>query len=82
VADTIEGKAPAPEPGGEEKKRALLRHLELELRYREEKIVVFYMRRIAAWYFKGSAGVSEFRVRMNAAQSLAEVRQLIEDFKF
>ena len=81
VADTIAGKVPAPEPSGEEKKQALLRHLALELEYREEQVVVFYMRRIAAWYFKGFAGVAEFRVNINTAQSIAEVRRLIEDFK-
>ena len=81
VAERIVGKEPPPEPTGEEKKRALLRHLELELKYREERLVVLYMRRIAHWYFKSFPGVTEFRININAAQSIEEVRRLIQDFK-
>ena len=81
VAERIAGKAPAPEPKGEEKKQALLRHLELELKYRAEHIVVFYMRRIAPWYLKGFPEAVEFRRNINSAQSIEEVRRLIQDFK-
>ena len=80
VADTLAGKEPGPEPTGEEKKRALLRHMELELMHREERLVVLYMRRIAAWYFKGLPEAVEFRRNINTTQSINEVRKLIEDF--
>ena len=81
VADRMAGKEPQPGPTGEEKKQALLRHLELELKYREERIVVFYMRRIAPWYLKGFADAVEFRRSINTAQSIGEVRHLVQDFK-
>ena len=81
VADRVAGKEPPPEPTGEEKKKALLRHLELELKYRNEQTVVFYMRRIGPWYLKGFPDAAEFRKSMNVAQSIDEVRRLIQDFK-
>lgn len=81
VEKTLAGEAPLPEPSGEEKKRALLRHLELELLYRDERSVLYPMRRIAMWYFKSIPGVSEFREKINSAESIAAVRDLIENFK-
>ncbi len=81
VADALEGRDPGPEPAFEEKKRALLRHLELELQHRPEHMVVLFMRRIGTWYFKGTRGSVEFRNRINCAQSIAEVRMLIEEFR-
>ena len=68
-------------PPGNRKKKALLRHLELELLHREERTAVYFMRRIATWYFKGMPGVAEFRGRINCSLSIKEVRRIIEDFK-
>ncbi len=81
VENTIAGKGPLPEPTGLLKKQALLRHLELELKHREERTVVYYMRRIACWYFKGMPGVAEFRGKINVTLSIEEMRRLIEDFQ-
>ncbi len=81
VENAIAGKGPLPQPSGEQKKKALLRHLELELLHREERTAVYFMRRIATWYFKGMPGVAEFRGRINCSLSIKEVRRIIEDFK-
>ena len=80
VEAALEGGAPVPSPSFAEKKRALLEHLELQVRYCERSAVV-EMRRIAPWYFKEVPGVADFRGRINRAQSLDEVRSLIEGFE-
>jgi len=81
VAQVIAGKEPLPEPTGEEKKSALLRHLELELLYRDERSVIHFMRRIGTWYFKGMPGAADFRWGINRAESIQEIRDLIEGFE-
>ncbi len=61
-----------------ERKRVLLRHMELQLRYEPRPLGP--LRRISCWYFKDLPGVKEFRDQVNRAQSLSEVRSLIEAF--
>ena len=82
VENMLASKDPLPEPTHEDKKRALLRHLELELRYRDERVVVLIMRRIASWYFKGSPGSGEFRAQINSATSIDQIRELIDQVPF
>ncbi|HTL70720.1 MAG TPA: tRNA dihydrouridine synthase DusB [Candidatus Eisenbacteria bacterium] len=81
VEAVLRGEAPLPEASPAEKKRALLRHFELELMHRDERTALFYMRRIACWYFKGLPGVAEFRGLINVSDSVEGVRGLIEDFR-
>ena len=80
VESVLAGNGALPMPSGEDRKKALLRHMELELLYREERTVLVYMRRIAAWYFKGMPGVVEFRGKLNTTQTIAEIRDLIQGF--
>ncbi len=80
VENILKGEAPLPEAGLEAKKKALLKHLELELAYRDEKTALLHMRRIACWYFKNLPGVAEFRGAVNTCHTLREMRGLIEDF--
>lgn len=81
VERMIAGEEPLPEPTGEEKRQALLRHLELELLHRDERSVLYFMRRIATWYFKGMLGAAEFREKINGSESIEAVRELIGNFK-
>lgn len=81
VESVISGKGPLPGPTPEQKKKALLRHLELECMHRDDVTTVFFMRRIAGWYFKGMPGASEFRGKINVAKTVEEVRNLILDFR-
>ena len=76
----LAGRDPSPAPSEEERKRALLRHLELELLYRDEGKVIYLIRRIAGWYVKGISGAGEFRRKLNSSQSVNEVTSLIQDF--
>lgn len=80
VESVLAGREPSPAPSEEERKRALLRHLELELLHRDERQVLFLMRRIAGWYVKGMPGAGEFRAKLNGTQSINEVTTLIQDF--
>jgi tRNA-dihydrouridine synthase B len=45
-----------------------------------ERWIINKLRALNAWYSKGFEGGSEFRVAINMAQSIDEVRQLIADF--
>ncbi len=74
----LDGQTPPPKPELAERKRVLVRHLELQCRYEERP--VGHLRRIIAWYFKDTPGVAEFRNRINQAQTVEEMRSLIERF--
>ncbi len=80
VEHALKGLEAPQAPSFEERKKALLRHLDLELTYRDEQTVVFQMRKIACWYFKNLPGVAEFRGKINVCGSIREFRGLIEDF--
>lgn len=76
----LAGGTESPEPSFEQKKKALLKHFELELAHRDEPTAVLHMRRIACWYFKNLPGAAEFRGRLNQMKTASELRKLIEDF--
>ena len=80
IERSLNGEDPGPEPSFEDKKKALLKHMELELAHRDEYTVVCHMRRIACWYFKNMPGVAEFRGRINTTKSAHELRALIVNF--
>jgi len=82
VENVLNGKEPLPEASLEDKKEALLKHLDLELQHRDERTAAFHMRRIACWYFKNIPGVNEFRGKINTLKTAVEIRKLIEDFGF
>lgn len=80
VAAALDGKPEPPPPTLEDKRRVLLEHLELERRHQGERLGNLLMRRIACWYIAGVPGAVEFRNRICRAQSLDEMRDLIEAF--
>ena len=47
-----------------------------------ERWVINKLRALNSWYSKGLEGGSQFRVAINSADSIARVRQLVEDFFF
>ena len=63
-----------------ERKKAALRHLELEVQSDGEKIAVLKFRRIACWYFKDIPGASQFRNRVNALETAEVMREAIQNF--
>ncbi len=80
IRSVLAGKTPK-EPSFEEKKKVLLEHIRLEVKYEGEKKGILHSRKIAAWYFKGCPHVALFRNRINQASSLKEIFSLIEDFE-
>ena len=81
IESALNGNGELPEAGFKEKREALLKHFELELAHRDEKIAVLHMRRIACWYFKNIPGVHDFRTSVNVCTSAVEMRRLIESFE-
>ncbi len=67
-----------PKPTREERKQVLLRHVALQAQYEERPIG--HLRRIICWYFKDMPGVAEFRDKIHRAQTLDEMRALIDAF--
>jgi nifR3 family TIM-barrel protein len=64
----------------EAKRRALLRHLELEAAHRDDRTAALLMRRIGCWYFKSIPGANDFRSRITRCETVAEARRIIEEF--
>lgn len=62
-----------------ERKQVVLRHIALQTQY--ELRPLGHLRRIICWYFTDLPGVAEFRDRIHRAQSLDEMRSLIELFQ-
>ena len=63
-----------------DRKKAVLKHLELEVQTEGERVGVLKFRRIACWYFKNHIGAAEFRSKVNAAVTTDEMRQILLEF--
>jgi len=81
VDAVINNKPLPPEPTLEDKRKALLKHVELELETEGEKLGLLKSRKIAGWYFKNYPGTATFRDRINRSVLKEEVMQLIKDFQ-
>ena len=66
-----------PDPELAEKKRVILRHAELMLKYKGERIGIQEMRKHLAWYTAGLPGSSKLRNEMNSMQSFEELKELV-----
>lgn len=64
-------------PTTEEKKAVMLRHLEMTVEDKGEYIGIREMRKHIGWYTAGMPGSARLRVRINQAQSLEELKALI-----
>lgn len=78
VEAALEGQPAPAQPDLAERKRVLLRHIELQCRYEERPIG--HLRRIICWYFKDLPGVAAFRNRIHRAQAVEEMQALVEAF--
>ena len=76
----LSGSALPKTPALEDKKKAALRHLEIEIQTEGEKVAVLKFRRIACWYLKELAGASEFRSRVNTIVTAEDMRNAITSF--
>jgi len=62
----------------EEKIAAAIRHGRMLVEYKGEYIGVREMRKQLAWYLKGIDGAAQMRVKINKAESLAELEKIME----
>ncbi len=76
VEAALEGTVLPPVPPLAERKRVLFEHIELQCRH--EVYPVGPLRRIISWYFKQQPGVAQFRDSINRAQSVEEMKGIIE----
>jgi len=69
-----------PDPDIEEKKKMMLRHLDMLVEYKGEYTGVREMRKHISWYIKGCRNCSRFKDSVFRAVSKAEMEQLINAF--
>ena len=67
-----------PEPDMAEKKRVILRHAELMLKYKGEKLGIMEMRKHLAWYTAGLPGSAKLRNDMNGMETLSDLQSLVD----
>ncbi|MCR5830796.1 MAG: tRNA dihydrouridine synthase DusB [Lachnospiraceae bacterium] len=67
-------------PSKEEVADMILRHAEMLIDCKGEYIGSREMRKHAAWYTKGFPGSSSFRGKLNTAESLDDLKRLMDDF--
>ncbi|MCG9968278.1 tRNA dihydrouridine synthase DusB [Pelotomaculum terephthalicicum JT] len=67
-----------PEPAPAERVMAALRHLNLLIENKGEKVAVREMRKHAAWYTKGVRGAAKLRDRINKAGSKEELEKILK----
>lgn len=77
----LSGSLPPPQPSLQDKKRAALKHLGLEIETEGERIGVLKFRRIACWYLKDYPGTAPFRNRINTLETVQAMTEAIEQFK-
>ena len=61
-----------------EKKRVILRHAELMLKYKGEKLGIMEMRKHLAWYTAGLPGSAKLRNDMNGMETLSDLQSLVD----
>lgn len=67
-----------PEPGLSEKKEMMIRHAELMVEYKGERIAIQEMRKHLAWYTAGIPGSAKLRSEMNSLNTLEELKAFVE----
>lgn len=70
-----------PEPTIEERLEVMLRHIELIVSYKGEKMGMREGRKHAAWYIKGSKNAAAFRHRCGALATLDDLKELVKSVK-
>lgn len=58
-----------------------IKHLELCVKYKEEKLAVMQMRKHIAWYIRDQRGSSGVRTKINAGKSKDEIMDILLDYK-
>ena len=67
-----------PEPDMDERCAMIIRHAELMVKYKTERIAIPEMRKHLAWYTAGLPGSAKLRAEMNSLNTLDELRSFTE----
>ena len=67
-----------PEPSVEERRAMIVRHAELAVKYKSERLAIPEMRKHLAWYTAGLKGSAQLRARMNTLNTLDELKEFTE----
>jgi tRNA-dihydrouridine synthase B len=70
-----------PPPGFDEKAAVIIEHARMLTETYGEKRAMFKMRHHVAWYAKGWPGVAKVRRRAYAMTTLAELKELLDDYR-
>jgi len=76
----LQNEQAAVAPSLEDCRDVAFRHMEIFLRYNNERKAVLDMRKHLCWYAKGLPGAAQFRASINQACSIDEMRTLIRHF--
>ena len=69
-----------PDPPVAKRMAVLLRQISLAVEYKGERVAMREARKHAAWYLKGLRGSAQVRVRVNLAQSLGELADILQAY--
>ena len=69
-----------PEPTAEERVEKALRHSQMLVDYKGEYIGVREMRKHMAWYMKGLPGAAELRGKLNHAETMEQLEELLRGY--
>ena len=78
VISGLEGKPGITEPDASERKAMLIRELEGRMKYLPEDVAVREFRCVMPFYIKGLKGSNGLKVRLCSADSLNEVKEILE----
>jgi len=79
ISALASGKTP-PMRSVDERRQALIQHLEYIVEYLPDRKVVIDMRRVGCWYFKKSKGTKSFREAISKAITVQDIRDLVFNF--
>ena len=80
MKEALAGKTPAPITT-EERIDLCLRHYEMQLSWKPERVAVGEMRKHVGWYLHGMRGAAQLRARINEMDSPEEVRETLLQFR-
>ncbi|MGN0448501.1 MAG: tRNA dihydrouridine synthase DusB [Acutalibacteraceae bacterium] len=65
-----------PEPPVSQRMLTMLKHVELIIKYKGERVGIREARKHAAWYIKGIKGVAAYRQKVGALESMEQLQEL------
>ena len=80
IQSAFEGGSALPAADFAERKRTVLKHVDLQIQTEGERLAFLKSKHMICWYFKHYPGSHDFRSKINRSQSLAEMRAHIEAY--